>query len=399
MNRRQMMKAFPALAAAATAVAHAMPAEAQAVTQQTPKAPPAYKGRLRPGVIALSYRPQLEAKEMTYEDIVRVIADLGLEGMEMTGYWLPPMLSFPSGTPSTQISDMVRKAPVNPTPQWLASLRNTAFKNGIDIYGVGSPVKMAQPTPELRQKEIVFGKKWIDIADAVGASSVRVFGGGIAQGATEGQAVEWAVEVYKPILDYAAAKGIVLGLEDDDDLTRTSAQLLTIVKKVNHPAARIALDCGNFRKNGYKECEICAPYASSTHVKPQMSRPDGQREPADWAKLFGILAGQSRTDVRGRADSVREDVLGCVTLITRGSPISDRREWQRLVSAVGRSSPCRFFLLRRRTDSPRRTRGQTRLRRAASRADPGHVPFPDRPASRRSRRLPTWRARALRRPR
>jgi sugar phosphate isomerase/epimerase len=102
--------------------------------------------------------------------------------------------------------------------------------------------------------------------------------------------VEWAVEVYKPILDYAAAKGIVLGLEDDDDLTRTSAQLLTIVKQVNHPAARIALDCGNFRKDGYKECEICAPYASSTHVKPQMSTPDGQREPADWAKLFGLLA-------------------------------------------------------------------------------------------------------------
>ena len=59
MNRRQMMRAFPALAAAATAVADAMPAEAQAVTPQTPKAPPAYKGRLRPGVIALSYRPQL----------------------------------------------------------------------------------------------------------------------------------------------------------------------------------------------------------------------------------------------------------------------------------------------------------------------------------------------------
>jgi sugar phosphate isomerase/epimerase len=96
--------------------------------------------------------------------------------------------------------------------------------------------------------------------------------------------------VYKPILDYAAAKGIVLGLEDDDELTRTSAQLLTIVKQVNHPAARIALDCGNFRKDGYQECEICAPYASSTHVKPQMSTADGQREPADWARLFGILA-------------------------------------------------------------------------------------------------------------
>src|SRR6478672_10867467 len=131
MNRRQMMKAFPALAAAATTVARANPAEAQAVTPQAPKAPPPYKGRLRPGVIALSYRPQLESKAMTYEDIVRVIADLGLEGMEMTSYWLPPMLNFPAGLPSTQISDLVRKTPPSPTPQWLASLRNTAFKNGI----------------------------------------------------------------------------------------------------------------------------------------------------------------------------------------------------------------------------------------------------------------------------
>src|SRR5262249_58405343 len=125
MNRRHMMKALPALPAA-TAVAHATPAEAQAVSPQTPKVPPAYKGRLRPGVIALSYRPQLEAKEMTYEDIVRVIADLGLEGMEMTGYWLPPMLDFPPATPSTQISEMVRKTPANPTPQWLAARRTTA---------------------------------------------------------------------------------------------------------------------------------------------------------------------------------------------------------------------------------------------------------------------------------
>jgi hypothetical protein len=32
---------------------------------------------------------------MTYEDIVRVIADLGLEGIEMTGYWPPIESSRP----------------------------------------------------------------------------------------------------------------------------------------------------------------------------------------------------------------------------------------------------------------------------------------------------------------
>ena len=124
----------------------------------------------------------------------------------MTGYWLPPMLNFPPGTPSTQISEMVRQTPANPTPQWLSSLRNTAYKNGVHVYSVGSPVKMAQKTPELRQKEVAFGKKWIDIADQVGAGNVRVFAGGLVQGATEAQCVDWAVEVYKPILDYAAAR-------------------------------------------------------------------------------------------------------------------------------------------------------------------------------------------------
>ena len=268
MNRRQMMKAFPTLVAA-SACAQAATAQAQAVSPQTPKTPPLYKGRLRPGVVALSLRPELESGKMTYEDIVRFIADLGLEGLEMTGYWLPPMLNFPPGTPSTQISEMVRKTPANPSIQWLRSLRKTAYQNGVHVYGVGSPVKMAQPTPELRQKEIAFGKKWIDIADEVGAGSVRVFGGGIAPGATEAQAVEWAVDVYKPILDYAATKGIVLGVEDDDDLTRTAEQLLTIVKKADHPFARIALDSGNFRRDGYRECERCAPvrrvHARQTH--------------------------------------------------------------------------------------------------------------------------------------
>ena len=191
-------------------------------------------------------------------------------------------------------------------------------------------MKMAQPTPELRQKEIAFGKKWMDIADEVGAGSVRVFGGGIAPGATEAQAVEWAVEVYKPILDYAATKGIVLGVEDDDDLTRTAEQLLTIVKKADHPFARIALDSGNFRRDGYRECERCAPYAASTHVKPhhgvtgraerarglgQAVRHSRQRR-ISWLRLArGIHQRTTRCQVCSRAHPLRADVFGRIARI------------------------------------------------------------------------------------
>lgn len=284
MNRRELLKTVPALAALAEA------APAQQIAPAAPKTPVSYKGRLRPGVVAMSFRPQLESGKFTYEDAVRYVADYGLEGLDMTGYWVPPLLNFKPGIKSTEISEMVRQTPANPTNQWLASLRTTAYKSGCPIYSVGSPVKMAQATPELRQKEIAFAKKWIDIGERLGAGHVRVFGGGIAQGATEAQAVEWAVEVYKPILDYAGDRGILLGLEDDDELTRTSDQLFTILNKVKHPFARINLDCGNFRKDGYKEVERCAPFAAATHIKTNMSTPDGKREPADWTKLFGILA-------------------------------------------------------------------------------------------------------------
>ena len=63
----------------------------------TAHTPPSYKGRLRPGVVAMSFRPQLESGKMTYEDAVRYIADLGLEGMDMTSYWVPPLLPFQAG--------------------------------------------------------------------------------------------------------------------------------------------------------------------------------------------------------------------------------------------------------------------------------------------------------------
>jgi sugar phosphate isomerase/epimerase len=288
MERRAILKSLPVLAAS-TPVAKVLAQAVSPVYTPPGKSVP-YNGRLRPGVVAMSFRNQLETGKMTYEDVVRAAADLGLEGVDMTGYWVPPLLHFTPGLNSHVVSDMVRENPANPSKQWLASLRRTAYHNGIHIYSVGSPVKMAQPTPELRQKEIAFAKKWVDIAYEVGAGHVRVFAGDLPKGATEEQADDWAVEVFKPVLDYAGSKGLVVGVEDDDELTRTSAQLLAIVKKADSPYARINLDCGNFRKDGYAEVARCAPYAGATHIKTNMSTPDGKREPADWVKLFGILA-------------------------------------------------------------------------------------------------------------
>ena len=289
MERRTLLKSLPVLAAT-TSMTKIMAQAGVAPKYTPPSSSVPYKGRLRPGVVAMSFRNQLESGKMTYEDAVVAAAEVGLEGLDMTGYWVPPLLNFKPGIDSHTVSDMVRANPANPSQQWLASLRRTAYRNGVDIYSVGSPVKMAQPTPELRKKEIAFAKKWVDIAYALGAGHLRVFVGNLPKGATEQQADEWAIEVYKPVLEYAVSKGLVVGIEDDDELTRSSAQLLNLMKMADSPNARINMDVGNFRKDGYNEVARMVKYAAATHIKTVMTTPDGGREKADWVKLFGIIA-------------------------------------------------------------------------------------------------------------
>jgi hypothetical protein len=133
-----------------------------------------------------------------------------------------------------------------------------------------------------------------------------------------------------------------------------------------------------------------------------------------WAAGHG-MAGQR--DVRGHssfavAPAPLQSVRTCSSRY-RGPPAgaaSITCSWSRrgsrsrcrprsLAWAGGRFSPSRCFRLRRRTDRRHRTRAPKRPLRAASQASPGPLPFQDRPASHRSRHLPRWRARALRRPR
>src|SRR5580692_5890516 len=93
----------------------------------------------------------------------------------------------------------------------------------------------------------------------------------------------------------------------------------------------------------------------------------------------------------------REGALITSSWSRRGS--RSRCPSRSLVWAGGRFSPCRYFLLRKRTNRRHRTRAPKRPLRAASRAAPEPLPFEDRLAANRSRHLPRWRATALRRSR
>ncbi|MDE3194706.1 MAG: sugar phosphate isomerase/epimerase [Acidobacteriota bacterium] len=252
MRRRDLLKTLPVLGAASVA------AEAQT----------AFQGRLRPGLVAYTYRNELQSKKLSYEDVIRMAADYGVEGLDTTVYWFPE----------------------NFTNEYLAGLRRTAYRNGISLYSVAARVRLAQPAPELQQAEAASAKKWVDVAERLGASHVRVFGGAIPKGATEEQAIGYAVETMKRVAEYSATKGIVIGVEDDGGLTTNAGPAIEIVKRTDSPWAGMNLDTGNFPKDGYAQTESAIPYAVSTHIKATVSTPGGKKEKADFERLFGMFA-------------------------------------------------------------------------------------------------------------
>ena len=249
MNRRK------ALAALAT-----IPVAAQ-VRADSPRL------RFRSGLVAYSYRKQLAAKSMNYEDLIRMVADWGLDGLDCTVYWFP-----------------------DNSDHYLASLRQTAFKNGVQIYNAGVRVRLSQPTPELQQAEVENIRKCVDIADRLGASQIRVFGGPIPKDATEQQAIAWAVEVMKRGAEYAGSKGITIAVEDDGGLTIAAKPTVEIVRQAASPWAGINADSGNLRVDGYSQFEEMLPYATTVHLKTTITGKDGKKENADWSRLFGLMA-------------------------------------------------------------------------------------------------------------
>ena len=221
--------------------------------------------RFKPAICAYSFRNELKAKRMTYADLIAMASDTGAEGVDFTTYWLPDTASAT-----------------------LAPLKRLAYRSAVQIYTIGTRVALAQPTPELQSATLEDLRKWCDVAEELGASHIRVFGGRTPPGATEEQTIAWAAETFRRCAELASQRGITLGIEDDGGIWVTAGPPLSLMQKVDSPWAGINLDVGNFSDNAYAQIQQCAPYATNVHLKTEV-RVNGHSEPADWAQILRIL--------------------------------------------------------------------------------------------------------------
>jgi sugar phosphate isomerase/epimerase len=99
--------------------------------------------------------------------------------------------------------------------------------------------------------------------------------------------VDWTVETMKPACDYAAQKGITLGIESHGGITSKASNILAILRRVDSPYAGCNLDISNFLEDPYSQVEALIPYATHTHIRDHYGEP---RQPLDLDRIWPMFA-------------------------------------------------------------------------------------------------------------
>jgi len=280
MKRRDVLKALPAVAAA--------PALLPGQTGN------GKKSRLRTAICAYSFREQLKDKSMTYEDLVRLAVDLDVDGLDLTVYWFP----------STDDA-------------FLLPLRRLAYKNAVEIYSISVRTDLCKPPGAEREKQATELRHWVDVANKLGASHIRVFGGTVPKTSSEQEAAGWVTDMLREGAQYAGSKGILLGLENHGGITEKASTIVQIVKAVDSPWVGVNLDTGNFKSDAYKQIAEILPYAVNAQFKEMINEQAGQPMKADWARLIRTFRESGYRGYFALEYEEKEDARKAVPRLTR----------------------------------------------------------------------------------
>lgn len=235
--------------------------------------------RMRIGLAAYSMRTYLQAKAgatgaMDLLGFVDWAATLDTDAVELTSYFFPEKV----------------------TRDYLNEIKRRCHLNGLDISGGAIRNNFTLPPgPEL-EGWFTHLDTWLDHYAALGAPVIRVFAGVPPKGVSEEDGIRHAITNLKRACEMAASRGVMLGLENHDFLTRID-RMLPIVRAVDSPWFGVNLDSGNVdtTSDPYSELAKIAPYAVNVQVKVEVG-PPGHTQPTDMARVIDLLA---RVNFRG----------------------------------------------------------------------------------------------------
>jgi sugar phosphate isomerase/epimerase len=235
---------------------------------------PARARNIHLSLAAYSLRQALTSGRMDLFQYLDWCAELGLPGAELTSYY------FPEGFDSA----------------YLRRLRRHAYGLGVTVSGTAVRNNFCLPPGPEKDRWIQHVREWIDHAAELFAPHIRIFAGDLPEGTPKATGITWVADGIKSLLDHAAARGIILGLENHGGITARAADLLAICEQVGeHPWFGVNLDTGNYQVMPYEELEMTAPRAVNVQIKVEVWE-DGKQVAANLGLVRDIIV---RSGYRG----------------------------------------------------------------------------------------------------
>jgi L-ribulose-5-phosphate 3-epimerase len=192
-------------------------------------------------------------------------------------------------------------------------LRAEADRRGL-VIGALTPYekRFNHPLAGERDEAVASLLHAIDLAEALGSASVRVFGGAEVSDDEWGIAADRLVESLKRAAPHAAVHGIGLNIENHDGtMADTAARTRELRQRVGEPNVGIVYDPANLMRDGKEDFpesfEIQAEAIRLVHVKDYSFRPGYLRRGTNensrrsvpvgdgdmpWREIFRALAAQ-----------------------------------------------------------------------------------------------------------
>jgi sugar phosphate isomerase/epimerase len=203
---------------------------------------------------AYSFNDPLMAGRMTLDDLLESAAEIGFEGVDLTGYYFP-------GYPEV------------PTDEYIYHIKQKAFELGLEICGSGVRNNFAQADPKAREAAIKHVKEWVQVAAKLGGQTLRIFSGNdIPQGHSREEVFGWIVSCVKDCAEYAGQQGIKLAIQNHDDFLKTADQVEEILKAIDSQSLGLMLDVGSYRTKAdpYAEIRQTIKYAITWQLKEEV---------------------------------------------------------------------------------------------------------------------------------
>jgi sugar phosphate isomerase/epimerase len=176
---------------------------------------------------------------------------------------------------------------------YLKEFRANVEKAGCRLVNIAADLHFSfyDSVEAQRQKAVDDGKKWMDVAVAIGSPSVRLHIAGARHVKPD---VDRAAESLKRLAEYGAQKNLLVNLENDDNVTEDPFFIVQVIEKVNHPYLHALPDFCNSMLTHDQEFNNRAMDAmfkhayNISHMKDSEVGDKGKLYTVDVSKCFGI---------------------------------------------------------------------------------------------------------------